>query len=182
MDCISVQSTWTLLLFKTLSSVFNLFFYIVFSSSDGQLTRSLSTKNAGSLQLLMIDLFCFMDYIHEQLTQLLQCTSFKIFLVLMFFFLFFVVAYTYHCRSIKKQPPSNQYYRYFLNLIFFVSFLISLSYRTSGPFKQGHRNVPSNIALESRWPGVPTQQGNESNLITTASSSDLTFSQMIVWV
>ena len=114
MDCISVQLTWPHLLFKILSSVFSLFFYLVFSSSDSQPTRSLGTKNTGSPQLLTIDFLCLMDYSHEQLTQLLQFTSFKIFLVLAFFSVFFVVAHTYRRRSIKKQPPRSRYYRYIL--------------------------------------------------------------------
>ena len=154
MDYIFAQSTW---LVKALLSVLQLFFSPAFSSLDSQPTWPLGKENAGLLQsCLALNLFCFMDYIHDQLTQLLQneTTLFKNFLVFVFFFIF-------------------------LNLIFFVSFLISLSYR---PFKQGHRSGPPNIAFRCSQASIPAREGDECNSRTTASSSDLTFSQSIVWV
>jgi len=122
MDLSFGQSTWPLLFFKTLSSALNLGFYLAFSATDSQPTRPLGKENTGSPQpCLEFGLFCFMGYIHDQLTLLLQTTSFQIFLVLMFFFMFFVVVHTYHCRSINKQPPSSQSSRYiFKSHLFFI--------------------------------------------------------------
>ena len=56
----------------------------------------------------------------------------------------------------RSNPQVGSHPGIFLNLIFFVSFLIFLSYRI---FKRGHRNGPSNIALGSSQPGVPTREG-----------------------
>jgi len=141
-------------------------------SLDSQPTWPLGKRNAGLPQsCLALILFCFMDYIYDQLTQLLQneTTLFKIFLVFVFFFVFFIVAHTYHRRSIRKQPPSSRLSRFFKPHLF-VSFLISLSYR---PFKQGHRRGPSNIAFRCSQASILAREGDECNSRTTASSSDL---------
>ena len=70
MDYIFAQSTW---LVKALLSVLQLFFSPAFSSLDSQPTWPLGKENAGLLQsCLAPNLFCFMDYIHDQLTRLLQ--------------------------------------------------------------------------------------------------------------
>ena len=125
MDYIFGQSTWPVLLFKTLSSALNVCFYLTFSAQDGQPSRPLGKANTGSPQSCLA-FSCFMDYIHEQLTQLLQTTSFQIFLVFAFFFVFFVVAHTYRHRSIKKQPPSSQSSRYIFKshlFLYLFSFL-----------------------------------------------------------
>ena len=118
MDFSFGQSTWPLLLRK---SALNVCFYLAFSAQDSQPTQPLG--NTGSPQLcLAFGLFCFMDYIHEQLTQLLQITSFQIFLVFAFFSVFFIVAHTYHCKSTKKQPPSSWSSRYILKSHLFCIF------------------------------------------------------------
>ena len=121
MDYIFGQSTWPVLLFKTLSSALNVCFYLTFSAQDGQPSRPLGKANTGSPQSCLA-FSCFMDYIHEQLTQLLQTTSFQIFLVFAFFFVFFVMAHTYRRRSIKKQPLSGRSSRYILKSHLFCIF------------------------------------------------------------
>jgi len=171
MDFSFGQSTWPLLLRK---SALNVCFYLMFSAQDSQPTWPLGST--GSPQLcLAFGLFCFMEYIHDQLT-LLQTTSFQIFLVFACFFAFFIVVHTYCHRLIKKQPPSGRSSRYILRSHLFC---ISLSYRI---FKRGHKNGPSNIAFRCSQQSVPMQEGNECNFIMTASGSDLTFSQLIAWV
>jgi len=75
----------------------------------------------------------------------------------------------------RSNPQAAGYPGIFLNLIFFVYFLISLSYRI---FKRGHKNGPSNIAFGCSQQSVPMQEGNECNFIMTAIGSDLTFSQL----
>ena len=126
MDLSFGQSTWPLLFFNT-SSALNFSFYLAFSAMDSQPTQPLRKENTGSSQpCLAFGLFCFMDYIHDQLTLLLQTTSFQIFLVFVFFFVFFVVAHTYRHRSIKKQPPSSQSSRYIFKshlFLYLFSFL-----------------------------------------------------------
>ena len=102
---------------------------------------------------------------------------------------FFWSLHSFLCFSlwctpiIANQPRSNpqaaSHPGIFLNLIFFVYFLISLSYRI---FKRGCKNGPSNIAFGCSQQSVPIQEGNECNFIMTASGSDLTFSQLIAWV
>ena len=121
MDLSFGQSTWPLLFFNT-SSALNFSFYLAFSAMDSQPTQPLRKENTGSSQpCLAFGLFCFMDYIHDQLTLLLQTTSFQIFLVFAVFFVFFIVAHTYCHRSIKKQPPSSQSSRYiFKSHLFFI--------------------------------------------------------------
>ena len=121
MDYIFGQSTWPVLLFKTLSSALNICFYLAFSAQDSQPTRPLGKENTGSPQPCL-SFFCFMEYIHEQLTRLLLTTSFQISLVFAFFFVFFVVAYTYRRRSIKKQPPSGRSSRYIFKSHLFCIF------------------------------------------------------------
>lgn len=55
-------------------------------------------------QSLALKLFCLMDHIHDQLTQLLrnENTLFK------FFLIFLIVVHIYRCRSIRKQPSRGQ--------------------------------------------------------------------------
>jgi len=97
---------------------------------------------------------------------------------------FFVLFRVFHCGAylssqIDQEATTERLLVQVYFEIFFVSFLISLSYR---PFKRGRRSGPSNIALGCSRPGVPIQEGNECNFITTVGGSDLTFSQFIVWV
>jgi len=178
MDYLFGLSTWPLLLVKALLSALNLFFTLAFSFLDSQPTQPLSKENAGFPQSSStFNLFCLMDYIHNQLTQLLQHET-----TLFTFFLVFAVFYWYLLSQIDQETTAKHQVVQlvcFLLSSFFHIFLIFLSYR---PSKQGHRNGSSNIALGYSQPSVPNQEGNEYNLRMTVSSSDLTFSQFIIWV
>ena len=111
MDHIFGQSTWFLLLGNLLLLVLKFFFSLTFSSFDSQPTQPLSKENTGFP--IALNLFYLMNYIHDQLTQLFQNKNilfiFISLLAFVFFFMFFIVAYIYHRRSIRNQPLSSQF-------------------------------------------------------------------------
>ena len=131
MDYLFGLSTWPLLLVKALLSALNLFFTLAFSFLDSQPTQPLSKENAGFPQSSStFNLFCLMDYIHNQLTQLLQheTTLFTFFLVFAVFVVFFIG--TCHHKLTRKQLPSTKLsslyvFHSHLFFIFFSSFCLT---------------------------------------------------------
>jgi len=111
MDQIFGQSTWPLLLGKLLLSALKLFFSLAFSSFDGQPTQPLGKENTGFP--VALNLFRLVDYVHDQLTQLLRNENALFMLIFLlafaFFFAFFIVARIYRRRSIKKQRLRGQF-------------------------------------------------------------------------
>ena len=111
MDHIFGQSTWPLLLGNLLLSALKFFFSLAFSSFDGQPTQPLGKENAGFP--VALNLFRLVDYIRDQLAQLLRNENTLFILIFLlafaFFFAFFIVAHIYRRSSIRKQRPNRQF-------------------------------------------------------------------------